>query len=83
MEIEKKIKSLIENIIIENGYILDDVKYIKEGSVYFLRIIIDKDPFVDVEDCVNVSNLINPIIDENDPISDSYILDVCSKERGN
>lgn len=82
MEVEKIVKNLLEKIIEENGYKLDEVIYEKEGSIYFLRIIIDKEPYVDVEDCVVVSNLINPILDEKDPIKDSYILDVCSKERG-
>lgn len=79
---EEKIKSLIKDVIENNNYILDDVEYVKEGSVYFLRVIIDKVGIMDVEDCVNVSNLINPILDENDPIEDNYILDVCSKEKG-
>ena len=82
MEVEKIIRDLLEKIIEENGYKLDEVIYEKEGSIYFLRIIIDKEPYVDVEDCVKISNLINPILDEKDPIKDSYILDVCSKERG-
>ena len=83
MEVEKTVKNLVENVIIDNGYKLDEVKYEKEGNIYFLRIIIDKEPYVDVEDCVKISNLINPILDNEDPIPDSYILDVCSKERGN
>ena len=83
MEVEKTVKNLVENVIIDNGYKLDEVKYKKEGNIYFLRIIIDKEPYVDVEDCVKISNLINPILDKEDPIPDSYILDVCSKERGN
>ena len=83
MEVEKKVKNLVENVIIDTGYKLDEVKYEKEGNIYFLRIIIDKEPYVDVEDCVKISNLINPILDKEDPIPDSYILDVCSKERGN
>ena len=82
MEVEKTVKNLVENVIIDNGYKLDEVKYEKEGNIYFLRIIIDKEPYVDVEDCVKISNLINPILDKEDPIPDSYILDVCSKERG-
>lgn len=82
MEVEKIIRELLEKVIEENGYKLDEVIYEKEGSVYFLRIIIDKEPYVNVEDCVVISNLINPILDEKDPIKDSYILDVCSKERG-
>ena len=82
MEIEVKIEKLLKNIIEENGYELSQVVYEKEGSIYFLRIIIDKEPYVDIDDCVKVSNLINPILDEEEPIEDSYILDVCSKERG-
>lgn len=79
---EEKIKNLIKDVIEENNYILDDVEYVKEGSIYFLRVIIDKVGIMDVEDCVNVSNLINPILDKEDPIEENYILDVCSKEKG-
>ena len=81
MEIEKKVRNLIETVITENGYTLDSVSYVKEGSLYFLRVVIDKVGLIDVEDCVTVSKLINPILDKNDPIEDdNYILDVCSKE---
>ena len=79
---EEKIKGLIKDVIEENDYILDDVEYVKEGNIYFLRVIIDKNGIMDVEDCVTVSNLINPILDKEDPIEDNYILDVCSKEKG-
>lgn len=82
MDIEKKVRNMIEPIITENNYILDDVQYLKEEGIQFLRIIIDKDGIIDVDDCVNVNNLIDPILDEHDPIVDSYILDVCSKEKG-
>lgn len=82
MSIEVKIKNLIKDIITNNGYILDEVIYEKEGNIYFLRVVIDKEGIMDVEDCVTVSNLINPILDEEDPIEDNYILDVCSKEKG-
>lgn len=80
--IEKKVRSLIEEIIVENNYILDSVEYVKEDSNMFLRVIIDKNGIVDIDDCVNVSKLINPILDEANIIDDSYILDVCSKEKG-
>lgn len=81
MDIEKKVRDLIETVITENGYTLDSVMYVKEGSLYFLRVVIDKVGLIDVEDCVTVSKLINPILDDNDPIEDdNYILDVCSKE---
>lgn len=76
------VKDLISDVITKKGYKLDDVLYVKEGNVYFLRIIIDKDGIVDLNDCSIVTNLINPIIDKADPIEESYILDVCSKEKG-
>lgn len=82
MNIAEKVRNLIEPTLKESGFILDDVIYEKEGKMYFLRIIIDKEGIVNLEDCIFVSKLINPIIDESDPISDNYIMDVCSKEKG-
>lgn len=78
MDIEKKVENLIRNIIEENNYILEKVEYVKEGKTYFLRIIINKNGIINVEDCVTVSGLINPILDEADLIEENYILDVCS-----
>lgn len=78
--VEEKIRKLIEKTITDNNYILDNVEYVKEGSLMFLRVTISKEGILDVEDCVNVSKLINPILDKEDPIKENYILDVCSKE---
>ena len=77
-----EIRKLFENIIEENGSILDEVLYVKEDGMNFLRVVIDKEGIIDVDDCVKVSKLINPILDEEDPIEENYILDVCSKEKG-
>lgn len=82
MDIVEKVREMIEPVIVDNSYILDSVLYEKEGTLYFLRVIIDKIGGVNIEDCVNVSRLINPILDKEDPISEGYILDVCSKESG-
>ena len=82
MKIEEKIRSLIEDVITENNYELDEVVFEKEDNNNFLRIVINKDGIVDVDDCVFVNNLIDPILEKHDPIEESYILDVCSKERG-
>lgn len=82
MEIEVKIRNLIEKEIENNNYILDSVGYVKEGSNYFLRVVIDKQGIIDIDDCVTVTNIINPILDKEDLIEDNYILDVCSKEKG-
>ena len=77
-----EICKLFEEVIEENGYILDEVLYVKEDGMNFLRVVIDKEGIIDVDDCVKVSKLINPILDEEDPIEENYILDVCSKEKG-
>lgn len=82
MDIAGKVKALIEESIKENGYILDEVLYVKEDGNYFLRVVIDKNGIIDVEDCVTVTRIIDPILDTVDYITDSYILDVCSKEKG-
>lgn len=82
MKVEDQIKELIESKITELGYIIDEVTYTKENNTNFLRVVIDKQGAVDVEDCVIVSRAINPMLDEADLIADSYMLDVCSKEKG-
>lgn len=82
MNIEKVIRDLIEDEITKCGYILDEVQYVKEGGVQFLRIIIDKEGYINVDDCLAVVHAINPILDKEDPISEQYMLDVCSKEKG-
>ena len=77
--IEEKIDKLVRKTIEDNNYILYKVEYVKENGMMFLRLYIDKDGIMDIEDCVTVSNLVNPILDEADPIEESYNLDVCSK----
>ena len=82
MEIIKEVHKLIDEPVKEVGYIIDEITYEKEGSINFLRFIIDKDGLIDVDDCVIVSKVINPLLDEADLIEENYILDVCSKEKG-
>ena len=82
MKIEEKIFNLINDEVKNQGYILDAVEYVKEGSIQFLRIIIDREGFITVDDCIKVCQAINPILDKEDPIKEQYMLDVCSKEKG-
>ncbi len=78
----EKVKDLIETNIKEKGYILDEVTYEKEGSNYFLRVVIDKDGFININDCVEANKIISPLLDDIKELDDNYILDVCSKEKG-
>lgn len=80
---EEKVKVLIEKPIEDAGYLLDSVTYEKENGNNFLRIVIDKEnDYITVNDCVEVNNLLDPILDEMDFLTDSYIVDICSKEKG-
>ncbi len=80
---ENKVKALIEEPLNAINIKLSNVEYVKEGSMYFLRVEIDKEPFVDVDTCVKATEIINPLIDTiEDEFDDAYVLDVCSKEKG-
>ena len=79
---EEKVRQLLEEDVNKLGVSIDSVIYEKEGSNYFLRIVIDRDEPIDIDTCVEVTNIINPILDKADFISDSYILDVSTKEKG-
>lgn len=72
------VTQLIEPIVEEQGLILWDVRYEKEGASWFLRIIIDSDEGVDLNDCERVSRAIDPVLDEADPIPTAYYLEVSS-----
>ena len=80
---QEKVKKIIEEPLSKINVKVNEVVYEKEGAVYFLRIIIDKEPFVDVDTCVSATEIINPILDKiEDEFDDSYVLDVCSMEKG-
>ena len=77
-KIEEKIESLIEGKVQELGYNLYDVEYVKEGKDYFLRIYIDSENGITLDDCELVSNNITDILDEEDYIKEQYFLEVSS-----
>lgn len=78
MELENTIKKLIENPIKDLGYTDLDVKYVKEFNTQYLRVMVDRDDVIDLEDIVKVNDVISPILDEADLIKNEYVLDVTS-----
>lgn len=70
--------SLIKEPIESLGYTLWDVRFLKEGASWYLRVFIDKEDGITIDDCTEVSHLIDPIIDKADPIDRAYYLEVCS-----
>ena len=79
---EDKIKKLIEEPLKKEKISIVDIYFEEEYGVSNLYILIDKKPYVDIDTCVEVTNIINPILDENEITEDSYILEIISKERG-
>ena len=80
--IEEKVKKLIESCLEDKGIWIDTIKYEREGNNNFLRIVVDSSNIIDIDAIVEITKLINPLLDEADIIEDSYILDVSSKEKG-
>ncbi len=83
MEKQKKniagtVRDLLEPIADELGYMLWDVEYVKEGAEMVLRITIDKEEGIDIEDCEKMHRAIDPVLDEADPIEVAYTLQVSS-----
>jgi ribosome maturation factor RimP len=74
----EKLNELIAPIVQELNYELYHIEYIKENGEYYLRIYIDSDKGITLEDCEKVSRPISDMLDVKDPISDSYYLEVSS-----
>ena len=65
-------------VVAEQGCELWDVEYVKEAGTWYLRLYIDKDGGVSINDCEAFSRALDPLLDEADPIPDSYHFEVCS-----
>ena len=78
MKVTELVTQFAKPIVEETGCSLWDVEYVREGSERFLRIYIDKEGGIDVADCEKIHRLIDPILDEKDPIAESYHFEVCS-----
>ena len=78
VSIEEKIENLIKSKIENLGYELYDVEYSKEGKDYCLRIFIESEKGITLNDCEAVNNAITDLLDEADYIKDQYFLEVSS-----
>lgn len=78
-EIETTCENLVLPIIEERGFELVDVEYVKEGANFYLRVYADKEGGITIDDCVDVSRALNPLLDAYDKeFKDPYILEVSS-----
>ena len=80
---EHEFEKIVLPIVEELGYTLYDVLYVKEGADWYLRLFIDNEKGIDLDDCEKVSNLVSEKLDEVDPIETPYMLEVssCGLER--
>jgi ribosome maturation factor RimP len=74
----EKIRKIAEPAVVEAGCELWDIEYVREPAGYVLRLYIDKEGGVSINDCEAVSRKVDPILDEYDPIPDSYTFEVSS-----
>lgn len=78
MKIVDLVWQFAEPLVQAQGCSLWDVEYVREGGEWFLRLYIDKEGGVSIDDCEAVSRAVDPVLDEKDPIPESYRFEVCS-----
>ena len=78
MKVTEQVAAFAGPVVQGHGCELWDVEYVREGSEYFLRLYIDKEGGVDIDDCEAISRAMDPILDEKDPVPGSYHFEVCS-----
>jgi len=77
-KVAEVVESMVTPILDEIGLELVDIEYVKEGRDYFLRVFIDKEAGIDIEECGIVSEKLSEKLDEVDPIPHNYFLEVSS-----
>jgi ribosome maturation factor RimP len=77
-KITDRIWQLAEPVVKEQGCEIWDVEYVKEAGGWYLRLYIDREGGVSIDDCEAVSRAFDPILDEEDPIPTSYVFEVSS-----
>ena len=76
--IKTAIESMVAPYLESGGFELVDIEYVKEGSNWFLRIFVDKEGGIDIDECGIISEYISEQLDKDDPIKDAYFLEVSS-----
>ncbi|MFB6364005.1 ribosome maturation factor RimP [Paenibacillus elgii] len=76
--IKSTVEELVRPFLDENGFELVDIEYVKEGGNWFLRVYVDKEGGIDIDDCGRISEYLSAKLDEKDPIESAYFLEVSS-----
>ena len=76
--VAERVREMAEPLARELNLSIWDVQFVKEGADWFLRIFIDKDGGVGIDDCVDMTHAVSPVLDKEDPIPQEYLLEVSS-----
>ena len=75
---EKTVLDMVNPIAEQNGCFVYDVEYVKEGNSWFLRVYVDREGGITIDECEAISRELSSVLDKNDPISNNYFLEVSS-----
>jgi len=78
MKVTEQVEQLARPVVEAAGCGIWDVEYVREGSERYLRLFIEKEGGVDINDCEKIHRAMDPLLDEADPIAESYHFEVCS-----
>lgn len=79
---ESKTEELVQPLVDKNKFELVDVEYVKEAGTNYLRVYIDKEGGITIDDCEIISRALSDLLDEKDYIDEAYILEVSSPGLG-
>lgn len=77
-KLTERIAELARPHVEDEGCTLWDVEYVREAGTWYLRLFIDKEGGLSIDDCERISRRLDPVLDEEDPIADSYVFEVGS-----
>ena len=77
-KISERVFDLVKPVVEDEGCSLWDVEYVREAGTWYLRIFVDKEGGVSIDDCERISRRLDPILDEADPVPESYVFEVGS-----
>ena len=76
--IAQTVREFVQPVAEQMGYLLWNVEFVKEGTDHILRVTIDSEPGITLDDCEKLHRAIDPLLDEADPIESFYYLEVTS-----
>ena len=78
MKVTEQVAQFAAPIVESFGCSLWDVEYVREGADRYLRVYIDKEGGIEIDDCEKIHRALDPVLDQRDPIAESYYFEVCS-----